>query len=524
MKYIKTMLLMPALLAMAVGATGCNDTWDDHYEAPVEGSDKTIYEAISENPDLSTFKQMIDNAGYAKMLNSTQTFTVWAPVNESFNGFDLNDEALVRRTVLNHLARFNRSTADNSSNGIRMYNGKKMRFDGQTFSGISILSANNLCNNGVLHTMDGVIPYVYNIREYIDSHDETSSIASFLARFDEELFDLENSIPLDVNDKGETVYDSVKIEYNRLLDYPYTGLGPIADEDSTFTMIVPSNKAWSEAYDRIKPWFVTNSDSITDVQTSLAVFQDMVFRQNITDPSGYRMLTSTTGSEYLDITDLFGTSSYINASNGSIWLTDAMTQKPVESWNREIEIESEAAVTRRMLTSTNSYCTTMNVDADSPFADEISEMSYIYISSSRLNNAGAEFTINNPLSGTYKIYAYFVPAIVDNPTATAETTRLQFSVTHPRDANSTRTTTVNYKNNDFLTSPTEVTEMYVGEITFPCSSYVDRLRPMADGYDPTSDESKFKITVQTNVSQTEFNQGTLQRSFRIDRVVLVPVI
>lgn len=525
MKHIKIQLNILSALLLAVSTAGCDDKWEDHYEAPVSGSDKTVYEVIAETPELSTFKQMIDMTEYADLLGSTQTFTVWAPVNDALADFDLTDEAQVKRTVLNHMARFNRSTSDASSeSGIRMYNGKKMRFEGNTFAGVEMISADNLCRNGVLHTMSDVIPYAYNIREYIDSHAETSDLSDFLKLFDEELFDVENSTPLDVNEKGETVYDSVMIQYNRLLDYPSTGLGPIADEDSVFTMVVPTNTAWQEAYERIKPWFVANTDSITHVQTSLAVFSDLVFRQNISVPSQYDMLISTTGCEHTAIDAIFGNARYETASNGSLWLTDRVGQNPLESWNQELEIESEESLTRRVLTTTRSYSTTYDVSADSPYADLISEMSYIYVSSSTLDNAGVEFTINNPLSGKYRIYAYFVPAVVDNPSAGNEISKLKFTVTHPRGANTTRTTTVNYTDNSYVTSPTEVTEMYVGEITFPVSSYVDRIRTMSDSYDSTQDESRFKILVQSNVTQSEFNAGTYVRSFRIDRIVLVPVI
>lgn len=166
----------------------------------------------------------------------------------------------------------------------------------------------------------------------------------------------------------------------------------------------------------------------------------------------------------------------------------------------------------------------MNVAADSEYADEISELAYIYVASSSLDNPAAEFTINDPLSGTYRIYAYFVPAVVDNPTATDEVTRVKFAVTYPRSVTGTRTQTKKFTDASLVTSPTEVTEMYVGEVTFPASHFVDRLRLMDETYDATQDKSNFTIKVQTNVTQSEFNAGTYKRAFRLDRIVLVPVI
>ena len=97
-------------------------------------------------------------------------------------------------------------------------------------------------------------------------------------------------------------------------------------------------------------------------------------------------------------------------------------------------------------------------------------------------------------------------------------------MTYPRSPGATRTTTTNFTSNDFVTSPTEMTVIRVGEVTFPTSHYVDRLRTMTEGYDASADLSPFKFTVETDVKQAEFNEGTYRRSFRLDRVVLVPVI
>ncbi|MCM1109595.1 MAG: fasciclin domain-containing protein [Clostridium sp.] len=524
MRYL-TITCRSVLAAMLLAVAGaCSDNWDSHYEPQQPDSGETLYQMIAADPNLSVFKQMVDIAGYDKVLSETQTYTVWAPVNTALGEIDLSDQALVRRTVLNHIARFNRSTSTPGSEGIRMINGKKFRFDGRQFAGVDIIDSDMMATNGVLHTLDAVVPYAYNIREYIDSHSETSLISDFISRFDQKIFDLGNSKPIDVNENGETVYDSVIIEYNRLLEYPVLGIGSIADEDSVYTMVIPTDNAWNDAYDRIKPWFVTDNDSITDVQTSLAVFSNQIFRADITAPAGFDILKSTTGSVYQDIDALFANAVRTTASNGAIWLTPALGQRAVESWNPELEIESEATITRRPDQASRTTCRVMSVNADHELAPQISELSYIYATSSSLSNPKVEFTIENPLSGKYEIHAFFVPAIADNPTATDEQTRLKFSVIHPRSAGASRTTTVNFTNNNFVTSTDAVTDILVGEITFPCSHFVDRLRLMDETYDQTSDTSPFKITVETNVTQSEFNAGTYVRSFRIDRVVLVPVV
>ncbi|MDE7396204.1 MAG: hypothetical protein K2M98_00595 [Muribaculum sp.] len=51
--------------------TGCNDGWDDHYGAQPKGefTGVSVYEVIETNPELSTFKEMIDIAGYSELLS-----------------------------------------------------------------------------------------------------------------------------------------------------------------------------------------------------------------------------------------------------------------------------------------------------------------------------------------------------------------------------------------------------------------------------------------------------------------------
>lgn len=536
-----------AVTASAMMLAGCNDGWDDHYSATPDSeyAGMSVYEVIDNEPELSTFKQMIDLAGYADLLKSSQTFTLWAPVNDAFAGVELisradadNDEymAYARRTVLNHLARYNVSSATVADNGVRMYNGKRLHFAGNTFGGVELVKSDLVCGNGVLHLMKDVIPYAYNIREYIDINKNTSRLSEFIGRFDEELFDVANSTPLDVNENGETIYDSVMVAYNRLLEHRPLGIGYIADEDSTYTMIVPTDAAWDRAYAEMRPWFVNADDSIQDVQASLAVFSNLVFRKEVTDPGQFTglkdLLVSTTGAEHTGIVSLFEGAQYNLASNGHLWLADELNQNPRESWNPDIEVESEAGMTRKIQTSTsysglqrtnNSTARTYTVSATSEFADQISEQGYIHVMSSSLDNAGVQFILNDCLSGKYEIHAFFVPTVVDNP-GVEETTKVSFAVTYPRSATGTRTQTTTYKDASFVTSATEMTEIVVGTVTFPVCNYIDPLRMMDESYDSSSYTSNFTIYVQTEVTQAEYNAGTYKREFRLDRVVLVPVI
>lgn len=502
----------------------CDDNWADHYEGAPEGaaSGSTVMEQLRNDPELSRFADMVESAGYGEMLASSQTFTVWAPVNSSLEGIDPDDKAAVARTVANHIARFNISTATPADEGVKMLNGKLMYFseDG-AFGGVSLLQGDIHTANGLLHKMSAPIPYAYNFREYIDTHASTSSLSEFIARFDEML------LPSQIPGASAGIKDTEPVSYNRLLQYPFLGLGDIASEDSVFSMAVPDNVAWAKAYEEIKPYFVTYNadqavaDSIQDVQTSLAIVSDLVFRTGLKDPLAADTIISTTGSVIHSPVDYFRGMQETGASNGRLYLASSLNYDMTETFNKPIRVEAEEQTGRTPAAGTTVY--TRNVSTDNALADEISGQRYIEVfpvSSSR--QPGVTFSLPNVLAGAYDIYAVFVPATVADGTNTTERTRVQFAVTY-RGANG-RNQSKTFNSKEFLTSATEMTVIKVTEaFKFPVANYYDRLWSM----DPLNDRNTAPVTtslyVSTNVTNTEFNQNELARRFRIDRVYLIPV-
>ncbi len=521
---MKRYILSPAVMS-AMLLAGCNDAWDDHYTAaPAEVSGATVLEQMKADPELSDFVRMVGIAGYEDLLNSSQTFTVWAPVNGSLGDVDMSDKAAVTRTVANHIARFNISTSTPADEGVKMLNGKLMYFaeGAMSFGGVSLIKTDIHTGNGLVHKLSAPIPYAYNFREYIDTHASTSEIASFMARFDEML--LPSQIP---GATGTQASDSVAVSYNRLLQYPDLGLGNIASEDSVFSMVVPDNTAWQKAFDEIKPYFTTYNtdpevaDSIQRMQTSLAIVSDLVFRTGLADPATADSVVSTTGSVISDPSAFFAGMDEIQASNGRLFLASSLNYDMAETFNKPIAIEAEAQSGRTPAAGTTVY--TRNVSTDNPYASQISGQRYIEVfpvSSSR--QPGVTFAIPDILAGAYDIYATFVPATVADGSNTTESTRVQFAVSF-MGANG-RTQSKAFNSRDFITSPTEMTVIKVTEgFRFPVANYYDRLWKMDPKNDPNDRITTTSIYVSTNVTNTEFNQNVLSRRFRIDRIYLVPV-
>ena len=65
----------------------CADKWEDHYET-VQGEtyQGTLFDYLeSQSEQLSDFAEILKAVGYDYNLSSDQMFTVWAPVNGSFD-------------------------------------------------------------------------------------------------------------------------------------------------------------------------------------------------------------------------------------------------------------------------------------------------------------------------------------------------------------------------------------------------------------------------------------------------------
>ncbi len=524
---MKSKYIITASLAAMMASASCSDDWDSHYEPGHNGSGKTVYEMIKADPSLSRFAEMVDAAGYKTLLESSQTFTVFAPTNEALATVDMDDQTAVKRIVANHIARFNVSTATAPDKGVKMYNGKRFFFEGKAFGSAPIISADNIAGNGILHVISSQIPYFYNLREYMDTHESTTSIAEFIKRFDERRLDLEASRPISVNESGQTVYDSVMVDYNPVFEHSFLGLGSIACEDSVFTMIIPDNNAWQKAYDRISPYYNVYdadskvSDSIRDVQTSLAILGDLVYRQRITDPASLSKVVSTSGSEITDVASLFSGTMPVEASNGMIYIAPSVNYDNTLTWNKEIEVEGENTVGR-----TPGAATTVNVrsvDSSHPLASEVSDMRYIEVTpTSPSRQPSVTISIPDVLSCEYDIYASFVPGNVADETVVDDRTRVQFTISY-RGENG-RQTSKKFNSQDFVTSPTEMTLIKVAEaFSFPTSNFYDRLWSMDESHSELDKSVTTTLLVSTNVSNAEFNRNELTRRFRLDRIILIPV-
>lgn len=505
----------------------CQDELYNHYERSAALPDKNLYDLIKQNDQLSKFARLIRVAGYDTILASTQTYTVWAPLNEGLSLIDPNtiDKRQALLIVKNHIARFNNPTSTTPGSNIRMNNYKMYSFSigGTNFGDAELVTRDGLATNGLLHTIKEQIQYHNNVYEYILSTPNTTKLSAFVRSFEEKRFEESLSIPIDIDGSGRTVYDSVTTSYNRLFD---DNLGSINTEDSTYTMLLPTDNAWDAAYTKYSPYFKTYSinqayaDSVRKVQTSLAILNDLIYKGMIDNSAVSDSITSTSGSVIHDPVSMFSGSNKQIASNGLVYLADELKYNDVETWNKKIILECEATDGRVAGPNTGINTRTVTNNSTVPVSD------YRYIEvvpNTTTAQPSVTFNIPNVLSGKYDIYVEFIPASLDG--VPRDSTKLLFDLTYLKATGTSINETV--KLNTFITSGTKkVTIKAYSGFEFPVANYYDRLWWIdyeAGLHSYNEHVVTTKLMVKTNVSTAELNNNTFTRKFRIDRVIFEPV-
>ena len=134
-KRYSSMLILSAAMLITGSVSSCSD-WNDHYDAntaETATSTATIWENINSNTDLSEFADLLKRAGYDKVLNTTQVYTVWAPLNGTYDYAELaatDSATLLREFVKNHVTRYNYPASGSIKENIYLLNNKLQNFVG----------------------------------------------------------------------------------------------------------------------------------------------------------------------------------------------------------------------------------------------------------------------------------------------------------------------------------------------------------------------------------------------------------
>ena len=247
--------------------TGCSD-WDDHFDANtsvVETQNATLWQNIEKDVNLTQFAELLRRTGYDKRLDASQTYTVWAPEDNTFDFQTVSaygNDRLVKEFVENHIARNNYPASGNMDKDIYMLNEKKMHFSGAfpapsegagyIIQGLMLKQLNRSSSNGILHTIDGRMRFLSSIYEALDNLDyPVDSVSAYVHSFDEKIIDEGRSKPGPIMNGEQTYLDTIYYEHNDLLSLMNAHIN---HEDSSYTMVLPTNKAWEESLTKIREY------------------------------------------------------------------------------------------------------------------------------------------------------------------------------------------------------------------------------------------------------------------------------
>lgn len=442
----KTIKYSLILSSLSLALVSCQDDWNGHYDqsADTQYGTSSLYEVIAEQPELSDFCKVLQatkafansrqtNVTYADLLGNDQFFTVWAPVNGSFNCDSIlqlcktseGDSLVELQFVKNHLARYSHSF-NGKEKDVLMLNGKTTTLTASSLGSCANVKKNISVRNGVLHTLATPVPYYYNIYEALVAKPEYRQIGSFLRSYQIDELDELQSLAMGIVD-GKTVYiDSVFASTNELLDVEEgtgSSYGHLDREDSTYWAIVPTPEVWDSLYEEAKTYynyaFVEKADSVHARWSHYALMQDMVFNPN-KQKSIKDSIVSTTWTERqnnrfhtyykpLETGGLFNRpfKNVEQCSNGIIYQVEEWPFNKYDSYFRYISVEAEGRIYKydeKKASLSYGYSR----------SDSISNNAYIILTPTKqVDTYYLEYELPDVLSGTYDICIVFLPRNVD---------------------------------------------------------------------------------------------------------------
>lgn len=539
LKNIGSLLL--ALLVITVALSSCeSENWKKHYDLDqAVVSDKNAWETIKADPQFSKFAWAARVTGYDKVLSSSQMLTIWVPENSALANLDttstnVDKDALLKEFVQNHVSRFSYPASGTKESRILLMNKKQLNFknlNSEFYIGDAKTVKNNIvASNALIHVISTQVPFFRNIWEYISKTEDLDSIRSFFFSYNKIVFDEAKSIPGGVNDNGQIVYlDSVIYNYNQM----FTRLGEINSEDSTYSMLIPTNTAWNSSYAKIQNYYnyyyntpanKITADTLQRKNTMLALTRDLVFSHSVQEMTNDSLISNNVDNRYTYSRESsikkfykpFANAFKIDrASNGMVYVTNEIPYLDWESWHRPITIEAERT-SGRISTWANIFERNYQ---DIEFA--VSGKRYIEVNPTTASvNPTVTFDVPNTLSGqlntdgtikqggAYNIYVVMLPNKLkssNNP----KPNKLNFSLTYTSEDKG-KLKTVDYNNNklSYETDPLKLSKVLVASNVVLPYCEVGLITPTV----------KFKVT--SNVASKETSTHT--RDLLIDCVIFEP--
>lgn len=525
----RSSLILMSVVAVA-GVASCSD-WDDHYDnTSSEGSNTSLWEQISTDPQLTDFAEVLQNTmvfrhhkktpvSYAQVLSGGQSLTVLAPINGSFNKDSLialtqtaqGDSCVETFFVKNHLATKLRSVSD-TTQSVRLMNGKRITISRDNINGVAIKEGNLHGKNGIMHVMQSQMPYTYTVYEALTNVQDFSLSGDKIKGYNEDYFDEKNSVSSGLVDGIPVYVDSVIRERNILLN----AIGQLNEEDSVFSVTIPTNNGWQNAWDKAAAHFnypsnMEKRDSLQNYWTCRALFDDAVFSKTIQSSPNDSVITyhyDKTHPEYhvfykpYAADGLFGKAQGVReCSNGKLYYYDEWPFTPEQTYFKKIEQEAE----QTWQITNYKQCT---YSTRSALGDSISKGQYAVIKANSSSSVwNVTYKINGTLSGAYDFCVIILPQNIDDPTVLPKPNKFKATINYIDENGNAKTYQCNGGNT--ITSKGNVVDTIVVAEAFhlPACNY-------------NQSNSKISLTITRDYKRTD---GTkFARDMYLDCIFLRP--
>lgn len=546
-KFLTGAMLFSALLM----GSSCDDSIEGLKVTPeTPFADKTLYEVITNDADLTQFVDVINSCGSEcadSLFNHSRVYTVWAPVNGSFNKDSLiqevangNREAVFNTFVKAHVANFLKPATGKLENDnlIMLLNNKMARFEGDhlngySFSGCAIDEANIRVVNGIIHKIEKASEYKYNIWEYLKVAENIDSVATYLYSFNEYKFNEGQSLKGPIVEGVQTYLDSVFDFKNMWLD-TWNGLGNLNYEDSLYTAYIPTNEVWVEQVALADKYFNYNRTSKIPAKMDSTYRDSLRFyypRQNVLKYLTYSqneqiyvkspdsiMPVCRDGERKQFLAEQLNRNIYSTKelSNGVFNIINEFPFSPLELWHDTIFVEGENTnmINRQTANVVSAVKTAYKnqINKDSAFVDaKISGSAYYQIGDENTKTAlTLEYAIPNMLSAKYKLALILVPRNIVNSNI-KEDELLDVVISVKVSQNSKQIKSIN----NIKVNPTRVDTVFLAD----SKGDVILSMPNCEYYKTGS-----KDDYSTSVEIKTVRSNKRDMSLRLDKIMFIPVM
>ncbi|NPD90965.1 hypothetical protein [Xylanibacter muris] len=267
---MKKFFIIPLLAVSALFAVSCSE-WDDHFDATgISSTGKVnvyngdIMSYMKAASDVSKMSAIYEQNGIYEGNSSDKSYTFIVCDDADFDASAIDDAAVFAKYCVADMEISPSLLKDGF--GIMTRSGKSIWVHG---SGNDVKLDNYSVkktvktDNGYVYYVDGMLPVRKSVYEYLMSLDDRnySMFKKLVAMYDTTWFDREHSTIIGVGQDGSTIYDSVIVVRNTLMDR-YTSDGQevwnMRDENYNSTIFIPTNaqitKAIKDARDSIPQW------------------------------------------------------------------------------------------------------------------------------------------------------------------------------------------------------------------------------------------------------------------------------